>query len=89
MQEIDDGWILADEPLRAAGSADARDASDRSGVDLNSASLRELTALPGIGVKLAKRIIGARPFARVDDLADVPRLRRNVLDDVRPMVYVG
>ena len=81
MQEIDDGWILAAEPIRSAPA--------RTGVDLNHASLRELTALPGIGVKLAKRIIGARPFNEVDELASVPRLRRNVLDGVRNLVYVG
>ncbi len=84
MQEIDDGWFLAEEPATANPPAPAR-----VGVNLNEASLSELTALPGIGVKLAKRIIGNRPFAGVDDLAKVPRLRRKVLDGVRNLVYVN
>jgi len=86
MQEIDDGWILADEPLRSQPEPAPE---PRTGVDLNQASLRELTALPGIGVKLAKRIIGARPFADVEQLAQVPRLRKRVLDGVRSLVYVA
>ena len=37
-------------------------------VDLNDASIGELMALPGVGKKLAERIIANRPFQSVDDL---------------------
>ena len=40
-------------------------------VDLNRASLLELASLDGIGVRLAARIVLARPFVTVEDLARV------------------
>jgi DNA uptake protein ComE-like DNA-binding protein len=37
-------------------------------VDLNSATVTELEALPGVGPALAKKIIAARPFNRMEEL---------------------
>lgn len=41
-------------------------------VNLNSASALQLEALPGIGPKLAQRIIAARPLRSLDDLGRIP-----------------
>ena len=40
-------------------------------VDINNASEKELTTLPGVGAKTAKEIVAARPFKTVDDLKNV------------------
>jgi len=40
-------------------------------IDINSASQHELEALPQIGPVLARRIIAARPFGRVEELEKV------------------
>ena len=40
-------------------------------VNINTAGVEELRNLPGIGEKLAGRIIEARPFASVEELAQV------------------
>ncbi|MEZ4435154.1 MAG: helix-hairpin-helix domain-containing protein [bacterium] len=37
-------------------------------LDLNTATARELTAIPGVGPRTADAIVRGRPWARVDDL---------------------
>jgi DNA uptake protein ComE-like DNA-binding protein len=50
--------------------AEKKDAPSENGqpVDLNSASKKDLAALPGIGPDYAQTIIDARPFKSKDDL---------------------
>jgi competence ComEA-like helix-hairpin-helix protein len=65
-------------------------------VAVNRADIAELSSLSGIGPKLAARIVAARPFASLADLARVPgvgarrveRLRtRLTLDDGDGLTY--
>ncbi|MBA5873068.1 MAG: hypothetical protein GDA66_00760 [Nitrospira sp. CR1.2] len=75
-------------------SADPRQA-DRGAVrqiDLNQATVADLEALPGIGPKLAQRVIAHRdargPFHSVDDLRQVRGIGRKKFDRLRPHVLV-
>jgi DNA uptake protein ComE-like DNA-binding protein len=53
-------------------------------VNVNTASVAELNALPGIGDVLANRIVQQRPYASVDDLHKVARIPAKVF----PLVTV-
>jgi competence protein ComEA len=84
----------AREPRRAPGGPRARalreprretDTPDAP-LDVNRAGAPELARLPGIGPTLAARIVQARPFTALEDLARVPGLRRATLARVRPLL---
>jgi len=58
-------------------------------VNINEATVSELQHLPGVGPKLAARIVEARekkPFRKVDDLRQVPGIGPKTMENLRPHV---
>ena len=64
------------------------DSAVPTSVDVNTASFEELQKLPGIGPKLAERIIAHRPYNQIDDLKKVSGIGAKTLDRLRPLVRV-
>lgn len=57
-------------------------------VDLNTAKIKELEHLPGVGKSLAKKIIAGRPYASVGDLSKAG-LKPALVKKLEPLVTVS
>jgi competence protein ComEA len=55
-------------------------------VNVNTAMVAELEALPGIGPVIARRIIEGRPYRSVEDLDQVKGIGKKRLDEIRRFV---
>jgi competence protein ComEA len=85
--------LLVGVPGAAAGTSASGAAGGGSApVDLNSATVEQLDALPGVGPVLAQRIVDWRQqhggFHRLDDLEQVPGIGARKFADLKPLVTV-
>jgi competence ComEA-like helix-hairpin-helix protein len=55
-------------------------------VDVNRCTVEDLESLPGIGPKLAERIVSARPFTTASDLQRVPGIGKKRWAQLQPAV---
>ena len=82
--------VAASAPLPSGGAGAG--AGGSGPVDLNSATVQELDALPGIGPVLAQRIVAHRdeqgPFRTVDQLDDVPGIGPTIFAELAELVTV-
>ena len=80
-------------PVPAAPAPPDGGTSPAGPLDLNTADLAALDALPGVGPVLAQRILDWRAehgrFSTVDELAEVSGIGPRVLDGLRDLVRVG
>jgi competence protein ComEA len=84
--------IICNGTYAGSGSAASEEAAEPRAVDLNSASVEQLTTVPGIGDATARRIVEWReehgPFRRVEDLMKVKGIGEKSLEKLRPHVTV-
>jgi competence protein ComEA len=78
--------------LAPAGSL-AAEAGSVGPIDLNTATVEELVALPGVGEAKARAIVEAREqrggFDSVDELLEVRGIGEKALEQLRPLLTVG
>lgn len=85
----------ASQPEERAQAAQPEDAapSPDAPLDLNTAGVGELTALPGIGPTIAGRIVAYRaetgPFTSVEELMEVEGIGEKKLEEIRDLVFAG
>lgn len=76
-----------------AVEAPAQVASVSGAIDINTATVKELQSLPGIGKVTAERITAYRtqngPFTAIDDLLKVKGIGKKSLDKIRERVAVN
>jgi DNA uptake protein ComE-like DNA-binding protein len=78
---------------KSTAKADAKKPDDKKAdaakgglLDINSASEKELDALPGIGDARAKAIIKGRPYQGKDDLVNRKIIPKNVYDGIKDKI---
>ena len=57
-------------------------------LDLNTADVEALEAVPVIGAEVARAIVAARPFRTIDDLSRVPGITAPQLEQIKAVVKV-
>jgi competence protein ComEA len=62
----------------------AKEKTQLGKIDINTATEKELTTVPGIGHVMAARIIAARPFRSADDLKKVSGIGDKKYAQIRP-----
>jgi DNA uptake protein ComE-like DNA-binding protein/endonuclease YncB( thermonuclease family) len=67
-----------------AKKSHAKEKTPLGRIDINTATEKELTTVPGIGHVMAARIIGARPFRSADDLKRVSGIGDKKYAQIRP-----
>jgi DNA uptake protein ComE-like DNA-binding protein len=75
--------IARSSPVGATGSH-AKEKTPLGNIDINTATEKELTTVPGIGHVMAARIIAARPFRSADDLKRVSGIGEKKYVQIRP-----
>ena len=77
-------------PAEKAGKGKKAEATAPAGgqVNLNTASQKELEALPGVGAASAKKIIAGRPYSSVGDLKKAG-ISDKTITKITPLVMVG
>ncbi len=90
------GVCLAAYPLHAQSptpSTNANPGKPGVVVNLNTATVTELEALPGVGAKVAARIIEYRtkkgPFRKIEELMNVQGIGEKSFLKLRPQLVVG
>lgn len=87
------GVAEAQEPSRSKKARPSVAATQEVVVDLNKATVAELAGMPGIGEKMAQRIIAYRAkngaFSKVEELMNVSGIGEKKLGRLRPFITVG
>lgn len=85
--------LSAAAPTRSAAAPAAGTAATETRVNINTATVEELTMLPGIGPSYAQRIVEHRekngPFKKVEDLLNVRGIGEKTFEKIRDRLTIA
>ena len=58
-------------------------------IDINTASLRKLVTIPGVGRALARRIIDNRPFSSLENFQQTCNIRESIWEKIKPWCTIS
>ena len=88
------GWALLAPPACTSERGETRAPAPVPVLDLNSATEKDMEALPGIGPERARSIMASRNarggrFRRLEDLLDIKGIGPETVEKIRPYVVLG
>ena len=73
-------------------STNSIDSSDNNIININIASIDELTTLPGIGEEKAKKIVEYRDtnglFSSIEDIKNISGIGDNIFDKIKELITI-
>jgi competence protein ComEA len=75
-------------PQQQENSSNNTSDSTQTCININTASLDQLTSLNGVGESTAQKIIDARPFNQVDDILNVSGIGQSTYDKFKEDICV-
>ena len=80
-------------PAAEATLQEARPSTPAQSVNVNTATVAQLEALPGIGPSMAQRIVAHRdkngPFKKLEDLMNIQGIGEKSFLKLRPLLSIG
>jgi len=80
-------------PLAHAAAQEARATAPAQSVNVNTATVAQFEALPGIGPSMAQRIVAYRekngPFKKLEDLMNIQGIGEKSFLKLRPLMTIG
>ena len=90
-ERVSETFSAVSETESAENTADSSDEPTALMININTASVEELTGLKGIGEKIAARIVEYRqekPFEKIEDIMNVSGIGEKKFEDIREMICV-
>jgi DNA uptake protein ComE-like DNA-binding protein len=87
------GWMMASSqlnpPTRDPANSNRRMVPGQRRLDVNRADVKELSGLPGMTKTAAERIVGNRPYKKLDDLVSRKILGKKQFALIKEFITAG